>query len=978
MKRVLGLGLALIMGCLPSAFAQTASGNIYGTVNDQSGAMLPGAAVKLTSPVGNRETTSGPQGDFRFLNLDHGSYELTVTLSGFSTVKRSVEVNVGENVNLNFQLKLAQVQEMITVTTETPVVDVKKVGTSLTLSKEEMAQIPSARDPWAMLRAVPGIIMDRVNVAGNENGQQAAFVGKGDSGANTMWNLDGVVITDTGSLSSPGYYDFDAFDEVAVGTGGNDVRAQTGGININLTTRRGTNAFHGSVHDYLTDHKLGSSNLPAELQNDPRLQSPFYNTATDSIKGDHIQELSDYGADLGGPIVKDKLWFYGSWGRQDIRVQRINGTRDKTKLTSYNGKVNWQAGPQDMVSLFVFNSEKTKEGRPVGISGVTEGDDFEWNQGSKYVNSFSPLHGIVKGEINHTFNPDFFASIKYSHFDTGFFLHPRGGDVNGTIDFFNGVTHGTYLRVDNTRPAQTVNVDANYFKSAWGGNHEFKFGFGFRKFNVSTTTHWGGNGLEGYIFGPGQAYVHVTRDAQNNTEAKYYSGYVADTFTKDRVTINAGVRYDFQKADALPSTAPASASFPSILPALVYDGTTHAGPLPNSIEWKNFSPRVGVTLALDDARKTVARASYAYYASQLPSGSASFVSPIVSPGSYFAYVWNDLNGDGLAQPNEVRTDLGVQYFNYVNPTDPSGPSPNKINSNYTAKWDHEAIIGLERELVANVAVSAAYTWRRGGNGYTWTPRLGFTSADYTPTVFVGSGKGAGYTATGYAPDPALVTAFNGGRILENRPGWHTVFNGAELSVIKRLSNNWMGRVAFTYNDPKEYFDDLSTAVSDPTRSDSIGTGTLSGPQINGGIVAPRSSGSGKGDIFIGAKWQVVANALVQLPWTLELSGAFFARQGQPRPIEATKTLGLDGQVRVLADGTALDTVRYPSVYDLDLRLAKNVKLGTTSLVISGDLFNVFNSNTELNRTRNFTSSAFGRLNEVLSPRILRLGVRYQF
>jgi Carboxypeptidase regulatory-like domain len=248
MKRVLGLALALILGLLQSAFAQTSTGNIYGTVSDESGAVLPGATIKLSSPFGTSETTAGTQGDFRFLNLTNGTYKLTVNLAGFTTVTRDVQVNVGMNVNLSFSLKVATVEETVTVTVETPIVDTKKVGTATTLTKEELAQIPSARDPWAMLRTVPGIVMDRVNIGGNENGQQANFVGKGDNGNNVMWNLDGVVITDTGSLSSPAYYDFDAFEEVAVGTGGHDVRAQTGGVNINLSTRRGTNAFHGSAH----------------------------------------------------------------------------------------------------------------------------------------------------------------------------------------------------------------------------------------------------------------------------------------------------------------------------------------------------------------------------------------------------------------------------------------------------------------------------------------------------------------------------------------------------------------------------------------------------------------------------------------------------------------------------------------------------------------------------------------------------------
>ncbi len=973
MKRVLGLALALTLGLLPSAYAQTATGNIYGTVTDESGAVLPGALVKLSSPFGSAETTAGSQGEFRFLNLTNGTYKVSVSLAGFTTVNREVLVNVGTNVNLTFSLKVATVEETVTVTVETPIVDTKKVGTATTLTKEELAQVPSARDPWAMLRTVPGIIMDRVNIGGNENGQQAIFTGKGDNGDNVMWNLDGVVITDTGSLSSPTYYDFDAFEEVSVGTGGSDVRSQTGGVNINLTTRRGTNAFHGSLHGFLTHDDLQSNNLPTELVGDPRLKG--------AAKGDHIHQISDYGVELGGPLVKDKLWFYGSWGRQDIRLVRIVQTADRTKLTSYNAKLNWQAGASDMVSVFYFNGEKTKSGRDPGF-GIQAEDSFLWDQGGNYDGS---PHGFLKAEWNHTFGPNFFMSAKASNYQTGFFLHPRGGEINGTADFDAGVARGVYLRVDNTRPAKTANIDASYFKAGMGGNHEFKFGFGYRKFNVTTTTHWGGDGLFAYNFGPGYSYVHVNRDARNATEAQYLSGYVGDTFTKDRLTLNVGARFDNQKSKNLPSSVPAASVLDPDFPllALSWNGTNVNGRSDNpapEIKWNDVSPRAGITVALDEGRKTVLRASYARYAGQLPSADASFFSPFASPGSYFAYQWDDINGDGLPSVNEVRTDLGPLYFNYVDPNDPNGPSKNKLDSNYKAQHDSEFIVGIDRELFPNFAVSAAYTYRRGTD-FQWTPRTDFTAADYRCTT----SSRNGFTNLGCSPNSAKVLANGNSRTMTNRKDYRRGYTGFELTVMKRLSNKWMARAAFTYNGPKENILG-SGALDNPTRTDNS-TALRSGPQLDGGLYAPRSSGSGKGDAIIGAKWQLIVNALAQLPWNFELSGAFFARQGHPRPIIFSRTLGFDGSIRVMADGQQVESVRYPNAFNLDLRLAKNIKIGGSTFVVSADAFNVFNANTELNRGRRASSAAynpvtkagsFGRLDEILNPRVVRIGLRYQF
>src|SRR3954470_12823128 len=251
MKRVLCLALTLAaMVVASSASAQIAGGNIYGTVTDQSGGALPGVDVSLASvSIGGqpRTTVTDSQGQFRFLNLDAGTYKVSTNLSGFNKMVRDVIVSTGVNATITFPMSVRSLEETVTVTADTPVVDVKKIGTLTTLTQAELQSTPQSKDPWALLKTVPGVIVDRVTVGGNESGQQSSFVGKGSLFADTMWNLDGVAITDTtsGGASSM-YFDFDAFDEDAVNTGGNDLKVQTGGIGINSVPRRGTNRFRGS------------------------------------------------------------------------------------------------------------------------------------------------------------------------------------------------------------------------------------------------------------------------------------------------------------------------------------------------------------------------------------------------------------------------------------------------------------------------------------------------------------------------------------------------------------------------------------------------------------------------------------------------------------------------------------------------------------------------------------------------------------
>jgi hypothetical protein len=970
MKRIIGLALALSLGAVPGLWAQASTGNIYGNVTDASGAILPGANITLTSDrTGVRSTTSGAQGDFRFLNLDPGTYKLAVALAGFATVNRDVVVTTGQNVNLAFAMKISQVEETVTVTAETPVVDTKRVGTATTLSKEELAQVPQSRDPWAVLKTVPGVIVDRVNVAGNESGQQSGFVGKGSQANDTQWNLDGVVITDPDSYgASSSYFDFDAFDEINVTTGGGDLKVMSGGIGINFVTKRGTNAFHGSVRGFLAHNDLQSNNTPDELIGDPRLQG--------SDQGVRTDQIADYGVDLGGPIIKDKLWFWGSYGKQDIRIVRLAQTRDRTILKNWNGKMNWQPGKNDMVSLFWFNGAKVKYGRDPGQAGTSE-NSFLWNQGNFYPeeNCGMPcgLHGLWKLEWNHTFSSNFYLNAKYAYYGWGYGFAPIGGtDQNAGVDTDLDHAYGSWVTYTARKPWKIGNLDGNYFVNGWGGQHELKFGFGYRKHPSVTTTTFSGDGLVGFNQGGGNTNVWVTRQRNVKFEGDVLSLYGGDTFTKGRMTLNLGVRYDQQKAHNSPSTAQGNPAFPDLLPSLAYDGSG------TRIDWKNVVPRVGLTYALNESRRTVLRASYSMYAGQLGHPDATFNSPVGAYYPFLAYKWIDKNGDHIAQKEEVLLDQGVQYSNAIDPNNPTAVTAvNKIDPNYKANKDHEVIVGIDHELGGNFAVGLGYTWRHVADIPGYVPRIGLTSADYSQSD---AGLAAGFSpALAYGPDQALVDASGSGRILTNRPDYHTGYSGLEVTAVKRLSNKWFLRGAFSYMDWKEYPGPGS--IQNPTRTDAgsqAGINGFAGPQVDGGQIAPRSGGSGKGDIFFNAKWQFVANALYQLPANFEIATSVFGRQGYAKPPVYRLGAGADGTLRVMATGN-LDDLRYGSVWDADFRLANRVKLGgRAQLEISADLFNAFNNNVTLGQTRTVTASSYDTINDYLAPRILRIGLRLLF
>jgi hypothetical protein len=949
-----------------AAYAQISTGNVYGTLVDESGAVLPGAHVTISGENGTQSVVADQAGNFRFLNLDNGTYRVTVQLTGFSTLNRDVRVTSGENVNLTFNMKVTKFEDAVTISAETPVVDTKKTGTGTTIDHEELSEVPNSRDPWAVLRQVPGVLVDRLNQAGTQSGQQSGYSGKGSSQQSSMWVLDGVVITDPGaSGASPFYYNFDDFDEVTVTTGGADIRVASGGVGINIVTKRGTNNFHGGARGFFTDDSLQSSNVPSSLIHDPRLHG--------STKADHARQIGDYGAELGGPLVKDKLWFYGSYGHQDIRILKFNQVPDKTILNDYSGKLNWQASPNDMVSAFYYNGVKEKYGRPVdnaapplseSLAVGQEDASHTRNQAQAYD---GPLHGFFKGEWNHVFSPQFLGNVKYAYLDSGFTLAPVGGAGGSeTVDLVNSIAHGSSATVGTVRPTHNVTADFNYF----AGHHELKFGFGYRKVSITSTDSPSGNQLLGVISPVKGAYAVVERGSVTGFHGSLTDFYVGDTYAKDRLTINAGARFDHQTAANSATSAAANASFPNVLPALSYDGAPT-----QTIKFSDISPRLGITSALDDSRKTVARGSFAIFTDQINPADVSDINPVGVVGGQ-TYRWNDLNGDGFVQPNEV--DLSTP--NIVPPVGITPSTVNQIDPNLKARRDLEVIVGIDREVAPNFMVSANYTFRRTTNNY-YSPFVGVNGTDWVPCApTVAHGFTAPCQDLG-AANLASILQNGFGYVLTNRPDYSRHYSGAELTAVKRLSNKWLGRVSFSYNDWTEYFGS-SAGIQDPnpTLFDTYG-GTSAGSneaftdaKVNGGQLGDYSAASGNA-YWISAKWQLSADALYQLPQGFEIAGNLFARQGYIRPFNAASnnTFGENVLVAPIGDN------RLPNIWNLDLRLSKNFAIGGTArLILTADAFNVFNSSTTLRMTDAVDSAVFSRINEIMNPRLFRFGLRLTF
>jgi len=943
MARLLVVAIAVLAFAAPSS-AQVFTGRIDVTVVDSTGAVLPGVTVDVTGPA-NRTQVTDAQGEARFLNLPPGTYTVSAKLQGFGDyINRTVPVVTGGIVPLRATMAVAGMAQAVEVTAETPTIDPKRMTTSTNVTNEELQSVPSSRDPWVVLQTVPGVIVDRVNVGGAESGQQSNYQAKGASGGDNTWNIDGVAITDMAALgSSPTYYDFDMFQEMQVTTGGADITNPTPGVALNFVLKSGSNTPHGSGRIYFENEDMQANNLPDDLR--ARLGGV-------TGKGNRIKEYMDYGAELGGPIVKDRLWAWGAYGKTDITVLTLSNTPDQTILENISFKGTGQITRDIRASYTFFNGDKLKYGR--GAS-PTKTPPTTWNQSGP-----TPVH---KGEVNVVLGSNLFVTGRASHVGGGFQLTPQGGlDTNWYVDDA-GINRGSYIHYETVRPQRAAEAEGNYFM----GRNEIKFGFGWRSVDTDSTTIVPGNGIITYHDGyPNMIAGVVAWEDVTSATANYMHAYIGDTISWDRLTLNVGVRWNRGGASVNANSAPGHPDFPSLLPDITGKEAKDA------VVFNAITPRIGLSYALDESRRTLLRASYGMFASQMSAVAGSFLSVVQYRGVYF-YGVHDTNGNQIVDPGELAgmTPGNWYGFDINNP----GNTRDPIHSvgDYKTPLTHEVQVGLDRELMTNFGISGTVTWRNFTN-FNWRNNPGLTGNNYSQIdTLEGSHPAIGSYSTpiygvNAVPTNRAATTFR------SRDGYSQRFLGFEVAATKRLSNRWMARFGFSSNDHKEYFDGVS-AMGDPTP-------TPGSPNVDGGTVIRQTGGSGKSGIYmVLPKYQFIATGMYQAPWGINLAANMVTRQGFSTPyyrsqVPTADPLGRSKTVLLVDD---IDAVRLPTVTSLDLRLGKEFGFfDRLRFNIDLDVFNALNSATVLGRQYDLRVTTADQVLEIMNPRVLRLGLRVNF
>src|SRR5437762_11738786 len=337
------VAMLMVLSLAVPARAQVQTGSILVKAVDQQGAVMPGVTITISSPVlvsGSMSGVTDAAGTYRFPSLVPGTYQVKLELAGFSTlVREGILVLVGQTTPIEQAMKVASVAENVTVTGASPTVDTTSANVNVNLSQELIQGTPGGRDIWALVEAkVPGLVISRPDVGGTSGGLQGTFSARGTASAQNTSFLNGINVGDPAAIGAAGfYYDFDAFDDIQVSTGAHDITVPTSGVFLNMITKTGGNRWHGGPTFTWTGDSLQARN-----DHNPDLQK--YGFRPDGNTSDFV---SDVNFSVGGPLVRNKLRFFGSFRdwrvHQNVPVQNSEVVLDQTNITSGLGNFTWQA-----------------------------------------------------------------------------------------------------------------------------------------------------------------------------------------------------------------------------------------------------------------------------------------------------------------------------------------------------------------------------------------------------------------------------------------------------------------------------------------------------------------------------------------------------------------------------------------------------------------------------------------------------------
>jgi len=903
--------IALALAASPT-YAQRTTGQIVGTITDNSGAVLPGVTVTLKGPsiVGTQTSLSNEKGFYRFAALPPGTFTLTFVASGFSTLNREgIRAGVGQVTEENVSLKISQMAEELTVSGESAVVDTATNQVSTNYDKDWVRNAPIPRYTFFdLINAAPGVSQTSSDV----QYRQTSF---GSSTTDNSYQLDGTDFTAPVSGAAWPYPNTDAIEEIEVlSLGAPAEYGNLQGAVFNVVTRQGSNAFHGDANFYYQSDGLTSRNTTVE-QDDG---SPY-----------HRDKYNDFTAQISGPVVKDKLWFFASYQLQKDYFSAAGSDPafpSKQKNNRVFGKINWQVA-QNHKLMFAYHDDYYN--LPDSGSAVNAASTLLLNHGH------NPSPNVTYTAV---LSPKTYIEARYA----GFYGHDLGDPNDGGprvarryLDNETGeITGGIYSWYDGKSTRTGVNAKISHFADNFmGGSHDFKFGVQY--------TSGGGNYTVApndyiYTYGGVPQYGYTQLPYKQNGQMRALGFFFDDTFrVSSRFTVNLGLRYDWSKA-SLPA-AP-------ILDKLGNPTSEQTPAIDNLFTWNSVSPRIGFSWKITGDGKNVLKGHYGRYYRGIITGEFDNTAPSISPRYLFSGTYDEAG----------------------NPENPELVSDNtnlKVDPNFKNPYTDQFVAGFERELAKNLGLSLNYIYKRGENYGGWQD----TAGQYVDATYVDD-QGADASGRSIVVQQLVSDPADRLFLLTNPTEMFTRYNGGSIQLTKHMSNHWEAVASLVVSKSTGRLGSSRSGL----RNSQSATASDFGQNPNDFI---NTDGRLIGDRPIVFKTQLI----YQFPLGFLLGANFVHQTGRPwgRQVRVGDVVGIPTTIYAESiDGSR----RVPDWNILDVNLQKEFGLGGgAKLDLFAYILNLTNSDiNEDVQTRVGTADAFGKPAFIYYPRRAMLGARIKF
>ena len=954
---------SVLINLLPAARLATAGqgaanpAGITGVVSDGTGGILPGVTVTATSPalqVPSVVAVTDERGEYRLSPLPIGTYTTVYELSGFQNFRREgIRLTVGFTARVDVALSVGAVSETITVSGASPLVDVTNTSTRTELTREQLDVLPTSRDGLkAFMGQVPGI-RSNLDVGASSLTDGVVYRVYGQTGE--PWNmLEGVLSSSPDAAGGGGsHMEFNSIEGTRVQTIGSNAEMPRRGLLVDAILKSGGNDFHGNATAYGSSGRLEASNV----DDTQRAQG---------VKGaQKLHTLRDFNGNLGGRIIRNKLWFfvgarYEGYDRETLDAFYDDGSPIllNTWMPYHLEKVSYQATPGN---------------RFVGFYHVAA--DNQRRNASRFVPAESRelAHGpvsLMKGEWQGVRGNSLVASAQsglyhynytYSGMGTGSRISTTDiGTLRQSGDVLTDGRHRQYKRYHSKGVV-------SYYKSDFlGGNHDFKGGFD----NVNTWVQdaYASRPVAGdyqLVFNNGAPFQIQTRNTpvEPDNKSTYLGLYFQDNWTvARRLTLSLGARYAYDNAFA-PEQCREAGAFAA---AQCFDAV-------QMNKWNTVVPRLNAAFDLFGDGKTVLKGGWGRFVHFREV--ITELQPIARNNlQVTTWDWRDLNGNRNYDPGEVNLDPNGPDFRSVSVV---GANANAVvNPNEKPPRSDQFALTLEHELVGGWAVRGTTIYARNFDEYRFEeidrPSSAFsvpvTNLDPGPDGRLGTADDTGKSYT-YFEYPTSLAGRNFARQqLINDPAADQSYVTYEVAGSRRLANGWQFSASYS-----------ATKFNVPF---TCSNGTDVNALVRGCNANPNAEINSANKTW---EWSGKMSGAYTLPYQIIASANYDHRSGFP---QARSVLFTGGQTvrSFLMNVEPVGTFRLPATNLVDLRASKRFSLGGgRSIEARADVFNLLNVNTVIRRILQsgstyllpFTAGA-NATTSIILPRILQVGASFNF